>query len=430
MHRDLGGDALDVAEIVRRKSERSGPDVLLQAMQLRGARDRNNPRLLSEQPDERDLCRGRLLPLGDAAEEGDQGLIRLERLRREPRQRAAEVGAVEGRFLIHLAREKAPAQRAIGNKADSEFLNGRNHFLLRGSRPQRVFALERGDRLDGVSAADRLHAGFGKTEVLDLALLNQFLHRTSHVFDGHIRINPMLVQQVDHIDLEPLERALGGLFDVLRPAVQARGALHPAGIELRIEVEPELGGDHHLLADRSKGLTDEFFVDERTVDLGGVKECDPAFHGCPQKSGHLLLVLGRTVGEAHPHAAEAECRYFQAALAEFAFLHCFSFECHAGHPDLRDARSMEKRYITSDLRVCCQPKLDKRFLESRCSYSGASAAKRWRLAYHALSSGLTYFTPLLSRPRGRRRGARGRSSSVASQEELEPGHDRISRKSC
>ncbi len=38
------------------------------------------------------------------AEQIDQGLIRLQRLRREARQGAAEVGAVEGGVLVDLAR--------------------------------------------------------------------------------------------------------------------------------------------------------------------------------------------------------------------------------------------------------------------------------------------------------------------------------------
>ena len=66
-------------------------------MQLRGAWDWNNPRLLGQQPGERDLSGCRLLPFGDPAEQINQGLIRLERLRREAREGAAEVGAVEGR---------------------------------------------------------------------------------------------------------------------------------------------------------------------------------------------------------------------------------------------------------------------------------------------------------------------------------------------
>src|SRR3982751_126231 len=98
-------------------------------MQLRGARDRNNPRLLGEQPGERDLSRCRLLPFGDAAEQIDQGLIRLERLRREAWQGAAEVGAVEGRVLVDLAREEALAQRAVRDEADPQLLKGRQPRL-------------------------------------------------------------------------------------------------------------------------------------------------------------------------------------------------------------------------------------------------------------------------------------------------------------
>ena len=61
--------------------------------------------------------------------------------------------------------------------------------------------------------------------MLDLALPDQLLHRARHVLDRHVRVDAVLVEQVDGIDLEPLERALGDLLDVLRPAVQARA--HP-----------------------------------------------------------------------------------------------------------------------------------------------------------------------------------------------------------
>ena len=52
-----------------------------------------------------------------------------------------------------------------------------------------------------------LHSRFGKAEVLDLAFLNQVLHRSRHVFDRHVRVNAVLIEQVDGIDPEPLERA-------------------------------------------------------------------------------------------------------------------------------------------------------------------------------------------------------------------------------
>jgi AraC-like DNA-binding protein len=54
LHRDLGGGALDVAEIVRRQLDRDPADVLVQVLQLPGAGNRNDPCFLGQQPGERD----------------------------------------------------------------------------------------------------------------------------------------------------------------------------------------------------------------------------------------------------------------------------------------------------------------------------------------------------------------------------------------
>src|SRR5438093_1451513 len=69
LNRDLRGGASDLAEIVGRKFDCDRSDVLLQALQLRGAWDWNDPRFLSKQPGQRDLSRCRLLPLGDRAKQ-------------------------------------------------------------------------------------------------------------------------------------------------------------------------------------------------------------------------------------------------------------------------------------------------------------------------------------------------------------------------
>ena len=108
--------------------------------------------------------------------------------------------------------------------------------------------------------------------MLDLAFLDQLLHRSRHVLDRHVLVDAMLIKQIDGIDFEPLERALCDLLDVLRPAVQAWTPLHAAGIELRVEVESEFRGDHDLPAERGEGFADEFLVRERTVDLGGIEK--------------------------------------------------------------------------------------------------------------------------------------------------------------
>jgi hypothetical protein len=121
-------------------------------------------------------------------------LIRLESLRREAREGAAKVGAVEFGTLADLTREETLAQWAVRDKADAEFLKGRYDFLLRSPGPQRILTLESGDRLDRVCATDGLHSRFGKAEVLDLALPNQVLHRSGDVFDGHARVDAMLIE--------------------------------------------------------------------------------------------------------------------------------------------------------------------------------------------------------------------------------------------
>ena len=139
--------------------------------------------------------------------------------------------------------------------------------------PQRIFALQRGDRLHRVRAADRLHAGFGQAEVLDLAFADQVLHRARDVLDRHVRIDAVLIEQIDAIGLQPLQRGLGDLPDVLGPAVQAGSA------DRWPNFEAELGGDHDLVAERRERLADQLLVGERAVDLGGVEEGDAALDG-------------------------------------------------------------------------------------------------------------------------------------------------------
>jgi len=56
--------------------------------------------------------------------------------------------------------------------------------------------------------------------VLHLAFLNQVFNSSRHLFDGHVRVNAMLIEQIDAVDSESLQGALDSFFDVLRPAVE------------------------------------------------------------------------------------------------------------------------------------------------------------------------------------------------------------------
>jgi hypothetical protein len=124
-----------------------------------------------------------------------------------------------------------------------------------------------------VCAPDRLHSCFRKAEVLDLPFPNQILHRSGHVFDGHLRVNTVLIEQIDGLDLESLERGLSDLLDMLWPTIHAH--LLPIGTKF----EPEFGGDHHLPTEGSKRFAHQFFIGERAVRFSGVEEGDAAFNG-------------------------------------------------------------------------------------------------------------------------------------------------------
>src|SRR2546427_5477568 len=78
----------------------------------------------------------------------------------------------------------------------------------------------------------------------------------------------MLIVEVDNIGPEPFQRTLDALLDALGAAV-----LHLLSV---LDLDPEFGGDHHLSAQWRQRLANELFVGVRTVNFGGIEECDAA----------------------------------------------------------------------------------------------------------------------------------------------------------
>ncbi len=151
-------------------------------------------------------------------------------------------------------------------------------------------------------AADRLHSGFRKAEMLDLPFLDQFLDCPRHVFDGDVRVHAVLIEQINDIGLQPLQRGFRHLFDVFRSALQ----LTPPRFAASSRFEPELSGDHHLLTNGRKSFAHEFFIGKRAIHFGGIEEGDAMFDRRSKKRDHLLRVREWRVRKAHSHAAESE----------------------------------------------------------------------------------------------------------------------------
>src|SRR5687767_4611639 len=109
-----------------------------------------------------------------------------------------------------------------------------------------------------VRAATGLHARLREPEVLDLPLGDELLHGSRDVLDRHVRVDAMLVEQVDGLDAQPLQRAVGRPADRLGPAVEATSL-----VPVLVEAESELRGDGDLPVEWRERLADELFIRKR-----------------------------------------------------------------------------------------------------------------------------------------------------------------------
>jgi hypothetical protein len=115
--------------------------------------------------------------------------------------------------------------------------------------------------------ANRLNRGLRHAEVLDLALGNQLLDRSCHVLDRHARIDAVLIEEIDVIGPQTLQAGVRHCLDMLGPAIGPATAL----ARLKIDVEAELGGNRHLVADRLERLAHQLFVRERPIGFGRIE---------------------------------------------------------------------------------------------------------------------------------------------------------------
>ena len=155
---------------------------------------------------------------------------------------------------------------------------------------QGVLALQGGDGLDGVGAADGLRACFGEPEVAHFARVDQLLDGAGDVLDRHLRVDAVLVEQVDGVDPEPAQGPVDGVADVVGVAGQ------PGLAAVVVEGEAELGGDDDLVADGFEGSTDERLVAALAVGLGRVEEGDASLVGSAEQGGGIVGVQGLAPG--------------------------------------------------------------------------------------------------------------------------------------
>jgi hypothetical protein len=151
-----------------------------------------------------------------------------------------------------------------------------------------------------VGSPDGGSGGFRQAEVADLSGLDEFADRAGDLFDRHVRVNAVLVEQVDCLCAKPRERCVGYPLDLFGAAVES-------GRLAVLYSPPELSGQHHLVPDGGQGLAHEILVEVGPVDLGGIEKCDSQVDGAAQDGDHRVPVARvRPVALRHAHAAEPD----------------------------------------------------------------------------------------------------------------------------
>src|SRR5688572_22367741 len=199
------------------------------------------------------------------------------------------------------AGEEAAPKRAVRHKRDAELAQQRDDLRLKVARPQRIFRLHGRERVDRMRAADGVGAGLAQAEVAHLALLDEARHGADRLLDRRLRIDAVLVVDVDVIDAEPLETRLARDRDVVGPAVdEAALAVWSAHVA-------ELRGDQHLVAPAAEGLAEKFLVLAEAIGIGGVEQRDAKFDRPMNGRGGFGIVRYPVIG-THARAPEPDRR--------------------------------------------------------------------------------------------------------------------------
>src|SRR6476660_6305268 len=168
-----------------------------------------------------------------------------------------------------------------------------------------------------MGTAQRLDARLGHAEMLDLAFGDQVADGSGDIFDRHVGIDAMLVQQIDDLNTQSLQRSLGGLADGVPMAAQA-------GVRLGrwIDCKAELGRNSDLVAHVAQSFADNLLVGKGTIDFGGIEEGDAQID-CRSDQRDALYVGERVaVSGIQAHAAETYFGDFKTVGSQLPRLHC------------------------------------------------------------------------------------------------------------
>src|SRR5919107_389604 len=132
---------------------------------------------LVENPGKRELCSRHALTCRHFLQQFHERGVGGHVLGAEARKRSPEILGAEIVRFLDLTCQEAASQWAEWHEADTKFAAGVEDFAFRIAGPERVFALQSGNRMDSMSLADGGGSRFRKAERAHLALLHKVRHR-------------------------------------------------------------------------------------------------------------------------------------------------------------------------------------------------------------------------------------------------------------
>src|SRR5215510_6294879 len=153
-----------------------------------------------------------------------------------------------------------------------------------------------------VRAPNRRGRRFGQPDVPHLALTDECRERADTLFDWHLRVHPMQVQEVDHVGAQTSKTVVAGREDRVRRSV---------GVDSLPRLrwnDAALCRQDDVAAPGAEAASDERFVVSLAVNRGGIEECDAEVE-CPMDRTDRFFVIARAVRLRHAHTSEPDRGY-------------------------------------------------------------------------------------------------------------------------
>src|ERR1700733_1769437 len=159
---------------------------------------------------------------------------------------------------------------------------------------------------------------------------DQFGQRAHRLLNRSIRIDAMLIIEINVIDAQPPQTSVARFLHIIRLAIDTANI----GVR-RIADNPKLRGQHNLIAFALDRASDELFILVRSIDIGGVEKVDAQFER-PMNSRNRLGVIASRVKLRHTHAAQTDGGNFEAGTSKIA-------RFHSGFPFIRKGTEYWKK---------------------------------------------------------------------------------------